>query len=474
MNYKELLKLIKQGESQTASLKSLKVKPSVLARPMVSFSNTNDGLVIIGVDDKTRKICGAKTTEQKEEGLDNIHKAVKQCSQPNVNVPKIEEIKTPNGTAFVVSITKDPDEVYVTEGTVLVRKGTMDIKPSNYDIQLLFSKRNKLKFEEEIVDGATIEDIDFNKIAKFRKEYFKNRKKKLSGEDIDILRQFGCIKRVGKKEVPTVTGILCFAKIPQQFFSLDYIHIFRYGAPEKDSSAKIGDNYIDKGTVSEMIREAYEYIVEELNKELIPYKNPATGRREYIPKYPYLVVREAIANAATHREYHPFIKNGIDILWFSDRIEILNPGLLLDPITPENIYIIRNKQRNPNIARILTGYGYAEQIGEGMQLFKRECDKHPLKPKYPEYREWIDTTVTVLHPAAVGVLEKQITIPEGLNERQIKALEHIRLKGRISNRGYREIFVVSAATAKRELQDLVKKKICRTAGAGPSLHYLLK
>lgn len=153
-----------------------------------------------------------------------------------------------------------------------------------------------------------------------------------------------------------------------------------------------------------MISEAYKYITDGLNKELIPYKNPDTGRREYIPKYPYLVIREAIANAVTHREYHPFVKNGIDILWFSDRIEILNPGLLLDPITPENIYMVRNKQRNPNIAGILTGYGYAEQIGEGMQLFKRECNRHPLKPKYPEYREWVDTTVTVLHPEGQALL----------------------------------------------------------------------
>lgn len=75
MTEKELLNLINRGESQTVSLKFLKAKPSVLARPMVSFSNTNDGIIIIGVDDKTRKVCGAKTTKQKEEGLDNIHKA---------------------------------------------------------------------------------------------------------------------------------------------------------------------------------------------------------------------------------------------------------------------------------------------------------------------------------------------------------------------------------------------------------------
>ncbi len=121
MTEKELLKLINRGESQTFSLKSLKAKPSVLARPMVSFSNTNDGIIIIGVDDKTRKVYGAKTSKQKEEGLDNIHKAAKQCCQPNVDISKIEEVNTPDGIAFVVSVIKDTDEVYVTEGTVLVR-----------------------------------------------------------------------------------------------------------------------------------------------------------------------------------------------------------------------------------------------------------------------------------------------------------------------------------------------------------------
>ena len=96
MTGKELLKLINRGENQTVSLKSLKAKPSVLSRPMVSFSNTGDGVIVIGVDDKTRKVYGAKTTKQKEEGLDNIHKASKQCCQPNVDISMIEEIKTSN------------------------------------------------------------------------------------------------------------------------------------------------------------------------------------------------------------------------------------------------------------------------------------------------------------------------------------------------------------------------------------------
>jgi len=56
MTRAELSRLIKYGESQTVSLKALRTKPSTLARPMVSFSNTNDGLLIVGVDDKTRKV----------------------------------------------------------------------------------------------------------------------------------------------------------------------------------------------------------------------------------------------------------------------------------------------------------------------------------------------------------------------------------------------------------------------------------
>lgn len=88
MTKSELLKIIKRGESQTVSLKALRTKPSTLARPMVSFSNTNDGLLIIGVDDKTGKIHGAKTTRQREEGLDNIHRAARQCCQPTAGDDK--------------------------------------------------------------------------------------------------------------------------------------------------------------------------------------------------------------------------------------------------------------------------------------------------------------------------------------------------------------------------------------------------
>lgn len=147
--------------------------------------------------------------------------------------------------------------------------------------------------------------------------------------------------------------------------------------------------------------------------------------------------------------------------------------MLLDPITPENIYVVRNKQRNPNIARILTGYGYAEQIGEGMQLFKREYDKHPFKTKYPQYREWIDTTITILYPVEISGPKAGEVFLEGLNERQKTAIEYLKAKGTISRKEYVTLTNISLRQANKDLNYLLSKGLIVQSGKGRSVKYTM-
>ncbi len=62
----------------------------------------------------------------------------------------------------------------------------------------------------------------------------------------------------------------------------------------------------------------------------------------------------------------------------------------------------------------------------------------------------------------------------GLSSRQIKAIEYLKEKGQITNKEYQEICEVSASTAKRDLQDLVDKKVLKQIGEkGQSIHYVL-
>jgi predicted HTH transcriptional regulator len=62
----------------------------------------------------------------------------------------------------------------------------------------------------------------------------------------------------------------------------------------------------------------------------------------------------------------------------------------------------------------------------------------------------------------------------GLSGRQIKAVEYVKEKGEITNKEYQELCEVSASTAKRDLQDMVDKKVLKQIGEkGQGIHYRL-
>ena len=143
----------------------------------------------------------------------------------------------------------------------------------------------------------------------------------------------------------------------------------------------------------------------------------------------------------------------------------------------DTIKNIAEKQysRNPIIAKALAKVKYIEELGEGWNKIIDEHSAHPLKPKMPKIKsDKYTSIVTIFSTKDKFEKEKKVEKRVELNQRQKKALEYIKENGKISNAEYRSIFKISAATAKRELRDLVKKGICRTFGAGPSLHYLLK
>lgn len=81
--------------------------------------------------------------------------------------------------------------------------------------------------------------------------------------------------------------------------------------------------------------------------------------------------------------------------------------------------------------------------------------------------------MTILHPAEMIELRKEKELPEGLNERQIKALEYMKKKGRITNREYSEINKVGKVYALKELSDLVSKRVFKQLGKGRTTYYVV-
>jgi ATP-dependent DNA helicase RecG len=93
-----------------------------------------------------------------------------------------------------------------------------------------------------------------------------------------------------------------------------------------------------------------------------------TIQRVEILEIPEVALREAIVNAACHRDY---FEKGAKIMVeiFDDRVHISNPGGLPKGLSPEKFGTL-SVSRNPLIAPLLHRAGYIEKMGTGINRIK--------------------------------------------------------------------------------------------------------
>ena len=72
------------------------------------------------------------------------------------------------------------------------------------------------------------------------------------------------------------------------------------------------------------------------------------------------------------------------------------------------------------------------------------------------------------------VFNRDYLVRAGLSERLISAVLYARENGKITNADYQRIADVSAATARRDLKDLVDKNILDMKGVRKGIYYVLK
>ena len=89
-----------------------------------------------------------------------------------------------------------------------------------------------------------------------------------------------------------------------------------------------------------------------------------------LPAYNERVVREAILNAVSHRNYQ--LSGSIFVKHYFNRLEIDSPGSFPHGITRDNI-MFRQAPRNRLIAEVLARCGLVERAGQGMDLIYELC-----------------------------------------------------------------------------------------------------
>ena len=356
------------------------------------------------------------------------------------------------------------------------RIGPSDEKCSEEDMYLFYQSADT--YDSCIVDDADLDDIDENALnfyRKLRKEVNPDAEE-LTLNDVDLLRALGAIKKnkQGGYDL-TYTGLLVFGKqmslrrlVPS--FRVDYIRI------SGNQWLADGDNRFEqtidmRGPLILMVNKACSAVMDDLPKGFELKKDSMQASTPAI--LPNKVLREAIVNSYIHRSNR--VNQPIQIIRYSNRIEIHNPGYSLKP--QDDWGEPGSMLRNPRISEIFHDTNLAETKGTGIGAMRRLMKEAGLMPPtFESNHEANKFTARLLlhHFLSKENMEWLAQYAEfGLVNEQKLALVFVREVGAIDNATYRQLdSSITHARARLEIHKLCDLGFIEKKGQGRNTYYI--
>jgi len=328
-----------------------------------------------------------------------------------------------------------------------------------YERSILEKHKDKLQFDRQVCKGASLKDIDGEKVKWFLEEAKKQRGLKIpeGAGSGDVLRQLRLLQD-GKL---TNAALLLFGREPQFIQSEVKCIRFKGNEPVKP--------YIDfqtlTGNIFDLVDQSLDFVLRNIKRSI--WLVPGKIQREEKYEYPTEAVREAIVNAVVHRDY--LSPSKVQVRVFDDYIEIWNPGELPKGWTVEKLRQEHESiPKNPLLFKQLFWVKYVEDVGGGTLDIINECKEWDIAE--PEFE---DTGTAMIVTFRKSVFTPEVLAKLGLNERQMRAMEYLRKNKKITNKEYSTMNKIGRVYAFRELSDLVKKGLLRQVGKGRGSCYIV-
>jgi len=160
MNKKDILALLKQGESQLIEFKSSFNKSVIEC--LVAFANTQGGVILIGVNDNAKAIGITLAKESIQEWINQI----KQNTTPSL-IPDFTVAKIDGKNIVVIEIKEFPVKPVSTSGKYFKRSGNSTHKMDLPEISNMHLQTMNLSWDFSPDPNHNIEDISLTKINLF-------------------------------------------------------------------------------------------------------------------------------------------------------------------------------------------------------------------------------------------------------------------------------------------------------------------
>lgn len=355
-----------------------------LAKYCAALANEGGGVLILGVTDTIpRKVVGTAACQNLDEAKYRL------ASELHLRID-VSEYHHPDGRVLIFNVPPHPLGTPISyKGIYWMRAGESTMPMTADMLKRIFAGESK-DFSAEICPRAQVSDLEPAAIREFRtRMQLKSGNENLSHlPDEQLLRDMGLLSEAGISYAALIL-----------FGSADALrrHLSQAEVVFEYRSEAEAIEYDDRRE----FRKGFFLIFDEL-WETVNLRNKKYHIQDGlfitdIPSFNEMVVREALLNAVSHRDYTRM--GSVFIRQYPNLLEIVSPGPLPIGVTPDNV-LYRQEPRNRLIAESFSKCGLVERAGQGFDKMYRLSiqESKPLpsvsEPYKTEVRLVLQGTVT--------------------------------------------------------------------------------
>lgn len=414
------------------------------------FANAQGGVIYIGKDD-SGKVVGVEDFKKMMEDLPN---KIRNTMGISAEVNLLEE----KGKYFIGIIIHPYSVPISIRGRYYYRSGSTKQELIGTSLNEFLLKKSGKTWDDVLEPRATFNDIDEKTVAIFL-QAAENAGRLPENKGLTIPELFEKLRLTENGKLKRAALIL-FGKEPAKFYPNTFVKIGRFG--KDDADLKFQE------TEEANLIVLLQSVLNQLNHKFLIRSVEFEGMsRLEKNEYPTPALREIILNALVHRNY---MGAPIQIRVYDNKINFWNEGTLPEGLTFEALKGFHTSSpRNVLIADVCFKGGFIDSWGRGTLKIYDTCKEAELPE--PEIKEFQGGFLVTLFKD--NLTEIQLA-KLGLNDRQLKAVNFVKEKGKITNKEYQELNKTSDRTALRDLENLTEVNVFVKDGEKKGTSYKLK
>ena len=372
----EIAALIRAGESDRVEFKESTRDLAPIRQAICAFANDlpghrQPGLILVGlrddgscanlpVDAPLLALLGGLRGDGKLLPFPVMSVARRRIDGCEVAVVQVEPSETP------------PHRV---DGRCWVRVGPRRAQATANEERRLVEKQvaGAQEFDSRAFPGAVLGDLD---LSYFELAYLPSAvsPEVLEENDRTSVEQLRSLRFLDRQSRPTPAALLAIGHDPRFALPCAYIQFLRIDGLE------LADPVRTQRVVSGRLIEQLQAITALVDVNIqAPMSIEAGPPHRITPDYPVVALRQIVYNAVMHRDYESSAP--VRLVWYRDRVEVTSPGGPFGDVNAENFGRPGAvSYRNPLVAEVLAGAGYAERFGAGIGIARRALERNGNPP----------------------------------------------------------------------------------------------